>query len=110
MTDWRKRPRRSLSRNYERLPPEATPILGEVDRMSAARGRVSPSLMLALVRDFEEHGAEALARARRRRPSLYLKFAAAFLPADPQELLPGAREARLRPLLALTRRREEEET
>jgi hypothetical protein len=73
----------------------------EVARLARLRGMINPRFLAALVADFEAHGAEALAEARRTRPATYLRLAAALLPQEapaptPEEAARHAAIARLR--------------
>ena len=62
------------------------PLIGRLDLLGAKRVKLDERFLVALVRDFSEHGAATLAELREARPAAYLKIAAALLPVDEAEL------------------------
>lgn len=51
-------------------------------RMPGTRARLHHALMDAIMTDFEEHGADAIIRARKRSPVQYLKVCVDLVPRD----------------------------
>jgi len=51
-------------------------------RPKDAKQRLSFDFLAALHRDFQEHGADAIARCREGRPDVYLRVVAAVLPRE----------------------------
>ena len=47
-----------------------------------SRNRFTDLVMAALVADFEDHGAEAIAQVRRDDPAAYLKIVGSFVPRE----------------------------
>ena len=66
----------------------------EIERLMKIRSKVSPQFIEALRRDFEAHGAEAVAYARISRSATYLKLSMAFLGGLPEEEEARQREER----------------
>jgi hypothetical protein len=54
----------------------------ELLRRTAARAAISPAFIAALARDFERHGADAIAKTRELAPATYVRLSAALLPMD----------------------------
>ena len=51
-------------------------------RMRGSRNRLSEEVICALLRDFRQHGQEAVARVRRTQPAAYLKILALLVPRE----------------------------
>jgi hypothetical protein len=55
-------------------------------RPRGSRHRLSESFLAAFCEDFEEHGADAIARTRMEDPAAYLRAAVAILPKQIEEI------------------------
>ena len=88
----------------------------ELHRRIAVRAAVSPAFIAALTRDFQRHGAEAIAKTRELAPATYTRLSAVLLPSDaplpdalPEPAAPGGAASLFRPEEALALLREIEE-
>jgi hypothetical protein len=65
----------------------------ELQRRLAVRAAVSPGFIATVRRDFERHGAVAIARTRDLAPATYVCLAAVLLPMEAAEAAPAPEEA-----------------
>ena len=75
-------PRNNAPRTRPAMPPGRPFQPGNPGRPKGSRNKLGEAFLDALHADWQEHGADAIARVRQDRPQDYLKVIASTLPKD----------------------------